>query len=192
MSLDALVQVWPRVKLAAIEEYRQRLLSTASYLHQMGLQLQKENPILYRFIEQSSEVSPQAYSLCMATLLTSYCLSAIQRELDEQRTEKETSGVVDVPTYAPYVVSAVNDTFPYALPRVTTDTIEEYERRIERPEYYDALTTHLQIDNPTLLSTAFMMDAETASERAAYLAVLVQTYALLSIQYELDMKTPKN
>lgn len=86
----------------------------------------------------------------------------------------------------------MDDAFPFGLPRVSEEALEEYVRRNDRPEYRDELLEHIVAKNPTLLATVFAADADSIAERAGYVAVLLQTYALLSIQYELDMKIPKN
>ncbi len=85
MSIDSLFSVWPTVTPAAVEEYHRRLGDGGAYMSSMIMRINEENPALFYFIEKCANGSPDAQSLCLATLMTAYCLTAIQQELDAQK-----------------------------------------------------------------------------------------------------------
>ncbi len=84
------------------------------------------------------------------------------------------------------------DDLAFGLPIVSEEALDEYVKRNEDRQYGFTLVDRLERENPQLFFAMLALPASSAEDRAGYLAVLMQTYALLAIQYELDMKIPKN
>lgn len=78
------------------------------------------------------------------------------------------------------------------LPVVSEEAIAEYLRRRPTPGYLDRLIHRVEEENPDLFHVTWGAGEGTISDRQLRVATLVQTYALLEIQAELDSRKPRN
>ena len=85
----------------------------------------------------------------------------------------------------------LDDLLPH-LPVVSERTIREYLRRRSTPGYLDKLIRRVEEENADLFHVTWGAGEGTIDDRQLRVATLVQTYALLEIQAELDARQLAN
>lgn len=78
------------------------------------------------------------------------------------------------------------------LPVVSEEAVREYLRRRSMPEYLDKLIRRIEEENADLFHVTWGAGEGTIEDRQLRVATLVQTYALLEIQAELDSRKQRN